>query len=289
MEHNKESAIKRLKIGQITHLHGIKGEVFLSLLAEEKELAQLIEGKCIEISWDKPPAKAPKKQEFLVQKASNHKQGLILQLKGINTLQKALSLKKALVFAPKKLFQSAKGDKIYLCEVLDFTVFNVPKNPSTQSPATSISGPHSQKSGEGQSPSTSKQKPMYIGQVFAFSHNGAQDLLQVKNQERFLNQTGFLQDTAFAGSPSCKVDMKHENSNQTSIDSDSQKDHKIRSSCIAKKSKKQSLQKATSFVNSSVMEIPFIPKFILKVDFKTKTLYVHLPKGWPKTYTSALK
>ena len=120
-----------------------------------------------------------------MQKARWHKQGLILQLKGVDTVQQALALKNTFVFANQKLFRSAKGDNLYLCEVLDFAVFNAPKGSS-----------------------------QHLGRVCAFTHNGAQDLLQVRNQQGF------------------------------------------------------------------VVEIPFIPEFILKIDFKAKKIYMHLPEGF---------
>ena len=162
----------------MTRPHGVKGEVFLSLFAQEKKLAQLIEGTSIE-------TKGQKRQKFLVQRACSHKQGLICQLKGVNTLQQAMALKANFLFANRDLFRSAKGEKIYLCEVLDFEVLHT--------------------SGVDRG----------LGYVVAFSYNGAQDLLRVQGQRGF------------------------------------------------------------------VMDIPFIPEFILNIDFKAKKVFVRLPEGWP--------
>ena len=215
------------------------------------------------------PSSPNKKQNFLVKKACLHKQGLILKLEGISTFQQALVLKKAFVFVPKKLFHSTKGDNIYLCEVLNFKVFNVSKSLALKSQPTNssttcvladthdISKHKGAKLGSKKQPTNSsttcvpadthdiskhkgaklgsKKQPTnssttfvladsaYLGEVFAFSHNGAQDLLKIKDKNR--PQSG----------------------NQA---------------------------------NNWVIEVPFISEFILKVDFRAKKIYTYLPEGF---------
>ena len=186
------------------------------------------------------PSSPNKKQNFLVKKACLHKQGLILKLEGISTFQQALVLKKAFVFVPKKLFHSTKGDNIYLCEVLNFKVFNVSKSLALKSQPTNssttfvpadthdISKHKGAKLGSKKQPTNSSTTfvladSAYLGEVFAFSHNGAQDLLKIKDKNR--PQSG----------------------NQA---------------------------------NNWVIEVPFISEFILKVDFRAKKIYTHLPEGF---------
>ena len=136
-----------IKTGRVTHLHGMKGEIFVSLFAPEKELAKLIEGHNIAISHVLyPDGKKTKLSQVL--KARPHKNGLIIQLKGLN--KPAPYMKDAFLYVPKKRFRSLKGDRIYLCEVLDFDVED-------------------------------KQQG-WLGQVMGFSGSGGQDLLRVRNK-----------------------------------------------------------------------------------------------------------
>ncbi len=149
-----------IKTGRVTRLHGMKGEIFVSLFAPEKELARLIESHKIALSHvypddNKPDSKKtddkkPKLDQVL--KARPHKNGLIIQLKGMD--KPALDMKGAFLYVPKKLFRSLKGDRIYLCEVLDFEVED--------------------------------QKQGQLGEVTGFSDNGGQDLLKVQNKDILL-------------------------------------------------------------------------------------------------------
>lgn len=87
--------------------------------------------------------------ETTVQEVRSHKKGVIARLKGLEGRQKAEILKGACFFVPKQIFSSVSGENIYLCEVLNFEVYD--------------------------------KKRGTLGKISAFSDNGAQDLLIVRS------------------------------------------------------------------------------------------------------------
>ncbi len=99
-----------LKVAYVSKAHGIKGEVFICPLNSRPDwphpLREVIIGGAV----------------FSVQKYSPHKNGLIFQLEGCQTRPAAEALKAQAVFLPKKLFKSAKGERLYLAELLSFRV-----------------------------------------------------------------------------------------------------------------------------------------------------------------------
>ena len=139
-------AFSFLKIGIITHVHGLKGEVFVSLFSQEEEISSVIVDQIVQIKKDLNTC-----LETSVHEARSHKRGLIIKLKNVNTRQEAEMLKGAILFVPKKVFSSLKGENIYLCEVLNFEVRD--------------------------------QQLGVLGKIYAFSSNGAQDLLLVKDEK----------------------------------------------------------------------------------------------------------
>ena len=223
-----------LSLGKITHAHGLKGEFFVSLFSHSgKDILPVIIGQSVQIRniqinntnkikhEDHKAAKQPsgysfrennsiirssnRKQEdrtdskanqeplqtnqqhqeiklnksrknkspeklhiedtgteFFVQTARLHKEGLIVQAKAVETRHQAKLLKGSFLFVPKQLFSSLKKEYIYLCEVLDFEVYD--KNRGN------------------------------LGKVFAFSDNGAQDLLLVCNMENKQVEIPFIKE-----------------------------------------------------------------------------------------------
>lgn len=132
-----------LEIGKITRVHGLKGEFFVPLFSIAEEIPANIVGQIIQIRKN-----AKICLETRVRGARLHKNGVIVLLEGIAERQKAESLKGAVLFVSKRPFSSLKGETIYLCEVLNFEVYD--KERGT------------------------------LGKVFAFSDSGAQDLLLVR-------------------------------------------------------------------------------------------------------------
>ena len=133
------------KIGKITRVHGVKGEIFVSLCAPE--VGSLIARQTVQIK------KSPKVfLETTVQEARAHKKGLIIMLKNLKTRQEATGLKGAFLFAPKEVFSSSKGEYLYLCEVLNFTVYD-------------------------------KKTDEALGKIFAFSDHKGQDIMLIQNQK----------------------------------------------------------------------------------------------------------
>ncbi len=135
-----------LKIGKITRVHGVKGEVFVSLSPFTKETPARIRGQIVQVRRDSGVC-----LEAVVQEAHLHKAGMIAQLEGVTERQVAESLKGADFFVPKHLFSSSKGESVYLCEVLNFAVYD--------------------------------KKRGFLGKIFAFSGGGAQDLLLIRSDE----------------------------------------------------------------------------------------------------------
>ena len=90
--------------------HGIKGEIFICPFNINSEWPHPIKEIFIEDSL------------FSVKKYSKHKNGLIVELENCQTRSSAEALKSQSVFLPKELFESKKGDKIYLTELTSFSV-----------------------------------------------------------------------------------------------------------------------------------------------------------------------
>ena len=148
-----------VELGRVARPHGLEGGVFVCLFssvssssfvvraesASVLKLCELVTGQTVQIQGRAGDFSAR------VERADPHKGGMIIQIEGVRDRQKAQSLRGALLLAPKGLFSSSAGESIYLCEVLRFTVRD--------------------------------QKRGVLGQVCAFSHNGAQDLLLVKRGE----------------------------------------------------------------------------------------------------------
>lgn len=135
-----------LKIGKITRVHGVKGEVFVSLSPFTKETPARIGGQVVQVKKDSKVC-----LEAVVQEARLHKDGMIVQLEGVVEKRMAEPLKGADFFVPKHLFTSSKGESLYLCEVLNFAVYD--------------------------------KKRGFLGKIFAFSDGGAQDLLLIQSDE----------------------------------------------------------------------------------------------------------
>ncbi len=152
-ETGKISHSSFLKIGKITHIHGLKGEFFISLFSHSTDIP--LTNQTVQIRKNSNIL-----LETVVQAVRPHKTGLILWLKGLNTRQEAECLKGAELFVPKKLFSSVKGENIYLCEVLHFEVQD--------------------------------KKRGVLGKIFAFSDNSQQDFLLVQDNHGIQVEIPFI-------------------------------------------------------------------------------------------------
>ena len=155
--HIKTDSIESfLELGKITRVHGLKGELFVSLFSSDKEIPSIIKTQSIQIRKN-----TEIHLETPIQEARLHKEGLILQLQGVENREQAELLKGASLFIPKNIFSSKKGEKIYLCEILNFTVNDKARGK--------------------------------LGKIFAFSSNGSQDLLLIKNTKNEQTEIPFIE------------------------------------------------------------------------------------------------
>ena len=145
------------KIGKITRVHGVKGEIFVSLSPPIKEIPDQVVGQVVQLRRGSELC-----LEVVVQEACLHKAGMIVQLEGVGERQRAERLKGADLFVPKQLFSSLKGENIYLCEVLNFEVCD--------------------------------KKRGLLGKIFAFSDSGAQDLLLIRSTENNQVEIPFINE-----------------------------------------------------------------------------------------------
>ena len=90
--------------------HGIKGEIFVRPLNAYPDWPHPIDEIVIGDST------------FSVQRYSRHKEGIIFKLDQCQTRSLASSFKAQPVFLPKKFFESKKGRRIYLAELISFCV-----------------------------------------------------------------------------------------------------------------------------------------------------------------------
>lgn len=147
-----------LHLGYITRSHGVNGEVFIALLCVESSLSTKLVSRKLQIR---------KNNEIILNtgivRVRCHKNGLIAQLEGIQSIEQVKDLIGASVFVPRSLFVSSSGQNIYLCEVEGFELHD--KNRS------------------------------FIGTVLGFSSNGAQDLLRIQknNKESDLFEVPFIE------------------------------------------------------------------------------------------------
>ena len=132
-----------LNIGKIVRVYGLKGEVFVSLAAPTEDVPLIVINQAVQIRKNGEEC-----LKALVQEARSYKKGMIVRLDKVTERQQAESLRGAFLYVSRRLFSSLKGEGMYLCEVLNFEVCD--------------------------------KSHGVVGKVFAFSDNGAQDLLLVQ-------------------------------------------------------------------------------------------------------------
>lgn len=131
-------------IGKVMDAHGIRGDIYCLIFSGDAEW--LTEVRTLTLKHKN------KEEEFEIVKAKNFKRGFIAKLKGFDDRNRAESYKGAELWIPAEIFVSKHGEAIYLSELLNFTIED------------HILGA--------------------IGNVRAFSSNGLQDLLIVRNAQK---------------------------------------------------------------------------------------------------------
>jgi 16S rRNA processing protein RimM len=128
-------------IGKIIDAHGIRGDVYG--LVFSGDTSWITKTKTLDLVIN------DKIETFDIVKIKAFKKGFIAALKGFDNRNKAEEYKASEVWVDAKLFISKNGESLFLSEILNFKIFD---------------------------------KSMgKIGNVEAFSSNGAQDLLIIKN------------------------------------------------------------------------------------------------------------
>ncbi|NJL24037.1 MAG: 16S rRNA processing protein RimM [Calothrix sp. SM1_5_4] len=130
------------RVGWIKSAHGIRGEVFIQLFAGQVDWADGAETLSL------LPSGAASLSAYSIEKLRPHKEGLIVQLKGVHTRNDSEALCKAQVFIAESLLEADPGEPIFLHQIDGFEILA--------------------KEGRG------------LGQVVGFSSNGPQDLLVVR-------------------------------------------------------------------------------------------------------------
>lgn len=140
-------------VGKVKSAHGLKGEVFVFIFSKDT-------------SWYKKLKYCQLKDlkseltNYTVEKVKPHKEGLIIQLMGVTNRNESENLIGQEFYINEELLKSQKGETIYLSEILGFEVY---------------------------------LDDQCVGQVEAFSSNGPQDLLVVRNEEH-LFEIPFVED-----------------------------------------------------------------------------------------------
>ncbi len=139
-------------VGKIKSAHGLKGEVYILIFSKDTSWSKSLKELKLKNSLDVL-------KSYPVLKAKPHKEGLIATLEGVTDRNQSEGLIGQEVHIPSELLESKKGETIYLKEILGFDV-----------------------QVDGQS----------VGIVNAFSSNGSQDLMIIKNQDH-LFEVPFVQ------------------------------------------------------------------------------------------------
>ncbi|MBY0553378.1 ribosome maturation factor RimM [bacterium] len=131
-------------VGKVMDAHGIRGDIYCLVFSGDANWLDEISTLTLK--------HRNKEEEFEISRAKIFKKGFIAKLKGFDDRNRAEAYKGAELWIPAELFISKDGESIYLSELLNFTIED------------QILG--------------------VIGSVEAFSSNGAQDLLIIKNTKK---------------------------------------------------------------------------------------------------------
>ena len=141
-------------IGKVHSPQGVRGQVFISIFAEEASWVE----KWQTLHLSPRVHDRPSEQHKILIKKPHQKQkkwGYVLTLEGVNDRNKVEEWIGYKVYVPEEFLVSEEGESIYLREVLDFKVHDVNRG--------------------------------FVGQVVGFSGHSLQDLLVIEHPdgERF--------------------------------------------------------------------------------------------------------
>lgn len=137
---NKEFPSRHF-VGWVQSAHGIRGEIFVRLQADQAEWLDDLHSLFL-LAPD-----ANELREFEVQFARPHKDGLIVKFREVVDRNTSELLRKHSVYIDSQLLVAEMGEAIYLKQVLGFAVVD---------------------------------RDQRVGEIVGFSSNGVQDLLRVK-------------------------------------------------------------------------------------------------------------
>lgn len=167
------------KIGKISGIHGLRGEVFVHVFSKDVTWIQGLQELILENS------STHDRKIFHISSLRPHKTGFLVLLDGISDRTEAEKLRSQLVFVDGKLFETEEGDdSFYLSEIEGFQVFD---------------------------------SEIYIGTINGFGTNTVQDLLVVKYEngnieipliEEFLVQIDFEQGKVFMKLPPGLIEVQ---------------------------------------------------------------------------------
>lgn len=130
-------------VGRVRDAHGIQGEIFVALKARSADWLPDLE--TLGLGSDE------NFKGYEVEEARPHKQGLIVQLKGVSDRNQAESLRGQTVAIPEGYLEAEPGEAVFLRQLLGVQVVD-----------------HHQ---------------IALGQIVDFGFNGAQDLLVIENSK----------------------------------------------------------------------------------------------------------
>lgn len=131
-------------VGWVQDAHGLKGELFVRFFTFPDWLENADE-ICLLTTDDSSP------QPFALTKCNPHKNGYIVALEDVKNRNQSEALVKAQIYIDEELLVSEPGERVFLKQILDFTVMD---------PAGKA-----------------------LGVIVGFSSNGPQDLLRVRVSE----------------------------------------------------------------------------------------------------------
>lgn len=148
-------------IGKIKEAHGLRGESYVILFAKSADWLKKAKTLCLGSTSEK----AEKEVKF--KKTRELSSGLILHFEGVSDRTQAEALINQFIFIDDELLVSAKGETIFLKEILGFEVFD---------------------------------KEILVGVIKEFSSNGPQDLLVVGEKEHLIPFVdAFIREVDFKG------------------------------------------------------------------------------------------
>ena len=149
---SSEIETKYFKVGWVKEAHGLRGEVYVKLLSKDPEWL----GEFSHFALGS-------EESLSLHEAKSwkpHKQGIILSIKGITNRNQSEALKGQDFSIPRHLLQTQSDESPFLIEVLNFRVIDV--------------------------------RVGFVGTVVGFVDNGAQDLLEVKDDQDVVHLIPFV-------------------------------------------------------------------------------------------------